>query len=499
LIVFIVYSFILLGLIYYNGFFKLFNDPDISKKKFAFLFLGKIISVPVFLLVYTRIYGGIGNFDTGKFYNDVLSIYKFAKTDLNFLARILFGLQDDSPGSFDFEHAFKNTVNWDNGTVKDYLYNDNRVLIRIHLLLNFISFNSYPVHALFNCFLSFTGISFLYKAFKEWFADKEIQVLVILCFFPSLWFYTGALLKEGITFFVLGCTIYQLKKVVYGGSGLINICWLLFLLFLSLLLKPYILVFSAFCFSTFFIIYRSERIQRKIFFFFFIMASLLFLVNTVSVLVKHKSLLGAALQHQHRFIGVSRGGIFLTDSVKFIRLTNDTSQVKRVQGKKDLFTIHKNVPYMFWETTEQKDTLYCHSNKDTSTCYQLVYIINESHSNLEISHPNPFYTLANCFYYTLFYPDFFNAKNVLQVLASFENLAVLISLLIIIFGLAKSKKEKFPAVVFIFFALSLCLLIGLTAPNSGAIFRYRSPAMIFLLLAALYFIKGPGNIKKSDS
>jgi hypothetical protein len=45
------------------------------------------------------------------------------------------------------------------------------------------------------------------------------------------------------------------------------------------------------------------------------------------------------------------------------------------------------------------------------------------------------------------------------------------------------------------FALGLCLLIGLTTPNSGAIFRYRSPAVIFILLAALYYL--PVS-KKSD-
>jgi hypothetical protein len=88
----------------------------------------------------------------------------------------------------------------------------------------------------------------------------------------------------------------------------------------------------------------------------------------------------------------------------------------------------------------------------------------------------------------LFYPSFYNANNALQVLASFENLLVALALVIIVFSFIKSKKEKFLPFVFIFFVLSLCLLIGITAPNSGAIFRYRSPAMVFLLLAALYFV-----------
>ncbi len=488
LIIFIIYTLILSGLILYTGFFKLFDDPVISRKKFALLFLGKVAAIPVFLFVYTKMYGGIEEFDTGKFYQDVKVICDYGKTDPGFLIRLLFGLQDDHKNSADFVNCLKNTVNWDNGTVKDYLYNDNRIVIRTHVLLNFIAFNSYPVHALFNCFLSFTGIFFFYKTFKEWFGGKELWVLLILCFFPALWFYTGALLKEGITFFVLGCMLWQLKKLVNRQNNVAGITWLVFLLFIALLLKPYVLVFAAICFSLFFIIYRSQ-LKKKFLVYFSISLFIILAVNTASVLIKHRSLLEAALKQQHRFVGVSRGGIFLSDTVNFIRLTNDTSQVKKVADKKNSFTIRKNVSYMYWKTTDQKDTLYCYNNVDTIKTYELVYIIQQSKSNIELPHSNPFVTAAACFYYTLFYPTFFTAKNALQVLASLENLVVLIALLILVLGFFKSKKRGFLPLVFIFFALSLCLLIGLTAPNSGAIFRYRSPAMVFLLLSALYYIE----------
>jgi|GEM_PF-1142931 len=492
LLIFSIYAFVISGLIFYNGFFRLFEDPTISKKTLALFFLGKIAAVPVFLFVYTKMYGGIEEFDTGKFYHDVKVICDYGKTDPGFLIRLLFGLQDDHKGSADFVNCLQNTVNWDNGTVKDYLYNDNRVVIRTHILLHFPAFGSYPVHALFNCFLSFTGIFFFYKTFKEWFTGKETWMLFILCFFPALWFYTGALLKEGITFFTLGCMLWQLKKLISRQSNLAGIFSLLFLLFISLLLKPYLLLFAAICFALFFSIYRSLA-KRKLLLYFSIMALVVLSVNTASVFIKHRSLMEAALKQQHRFVGVSRGGIFLSDTINFIRLTNDTSQLKKIVGKKDCFSIRKNVSYMYWKTTDQKDTLHCYNNTDTLKTYTLVYVIQQSKSNLELPRSNPIVTVAACFYYTLFYPLFFNAKNALQILASFENLLVIATLLILVTGLFMSKKNRFLPLVFLFFTLSLCLLIGLTAPNSGAIFRYRSPAMIFLLLSALYYseeIKG---------
>ncbi len=490
---FILYTFVLTGLIFYNGCFGLFNDSIISRKKYSLLFLGKITAVPVFLFVYNTFYGGIAQFDAGKFHHDVLAISDLAKKDLNFFLRFMFGLQDDAPGSYDYENAFKNTFNWSNGKIKDYLYNDNRVLIRFHVLLNFFAFGYYPVHALLNCFMSFIGINFLYKALKNWFEGKELQVLLVMCFFPALWLFTGALLKEGLTLLVLGCSAFWLKKLVDGSAGLAGVLWFLFLLFISFLLKPYLLLFAGICFALFFIANQSKRIKRKKLFFASVFVVLLIVINLASVTLKKRSLFEAAIQHQQRFIGVSKGGIFLEDSARFIRLRYDTSLVKQVKGKKDLFTINKNSPYMYWRPFKPNDTLYCVSNSDTLSRYELVYIIPESHSNIVVYRSDILMMMAASAYYTLFYPLFFNAQNLLQLLASIENLFVLASLLVILIGLVKKRKNGFLPLVFVFMTLTLCVLVGLTAPNSGAIFRYRAPALIFLLLAALYYLEIPAK------
>src|SRR6185503_18610496 len=113
--------------------------------------------------------------------------------------------------------------------------------------LSFIAFGSWFVHALFSCVFSFIGIFMLYKCFKEFFSGKELPFFLILCFFPSLWLYTGAFLKEGLTVFFLGCLLYRIKRTIYGERSTIGILWFIFLLFISLVLKPYILFFAATC------------------------------------------------------------------------------------------------------------------------------------------------------------------------------------------------------------------------------------------------------------
>ncbi|MDI1353449.1 MAG: hypothetical protein PSX36_00935 [bacterium] len=487
MIPFLIYSLVFLLLIYYNGFFGLFKDEQINPAQYTLLLLGKILAVPVFYVTYKQLYGGIQNFDTGKFYNDVQVITHFAKTDPGFYFRLIFGLQDDAPGSYDFENCLKYTLNWDNGTVKDYLYNDNRVVIRIHTLLDFLTFGSYLTHSLFNCFLSFVGIHFLYKSFKDQFSGKEIGVLLILCFFPALWFYTGALLKEGLCLFVMGCSAFQIKQLSERRYGWKRFLFMVALLYLSFLLKPYLLLFFILCFGLYFFIQRSTVVTRKIGMYLAIIAGFVIIANTLSLALKKRSFVTAVLEHQRRFEAVSKGGVFLTDSLNYMQLKPDTTLIKRT-SKKNWVTIRPGVPYMYWEPNRPLDTLYCLSNEDTLSSYQLIYFIPQSGSNILLNKTNALTLILSSWYYSLMHPFFLHTKNSLQKLASLENFLVLISLLITFWGLLGGKKDNFLPVVFLFFSLTLSLVIGLSAPNSGAIFRYRAPALIFVVMAALYFL-----------
>lgn len=453
-------------------------------------FLGKALAVPVFYFIYTKLYGGIEKFDTGKFYNDACVLSDLARTDFGFFIKLLFGIQDDTPGSSDYLKALKDTYNWDNGTLKDYLYNDNRIVIRTHMLLNFIAFGSYLTHALFNCFLSFIGISFLYKTFKEWFKEKEFLLLFILCFFPSLWFYTGALLKEGITLLVLGCSLYMSKSFITQPVTAKNTLLLFICVVLCFLLKPYLLVYSLVVFSLFFGLQVSQKIKYKSLVFILLLLLVTFFANLISIQAKDRSFTQAIMEHHLRFVGMTNGGIFLTGNGNYIRLKNDTSLVIKQKDKPGAYKIRKNASYMYWKGSNRVDTFYCKSNSDTLSEYQLVYMIPESQSNITVSIVSPIAAIFSSLYYTLFYPNPFQAKNLLQGLASIENIILLIALLLVVYGLFRSPKSHLLPLVFLFFACSLCVLIGITAPNSGAIFRYRSPALLFILLSALYYSRG---------
>lgn len=489
-----IYLIVLLALIRYTGFFGVFDDEAVSRKKLTIFFFLKALAVPIFYIFYQKVYGGIEKFDTGKYFHDAAVISDFAKQDLNAYLRLLIGMQDDSAGSYDYVSFLVKTENWDNGQLKDYFYNDNRVVIRLHSLIHFIAFNSWFVHALFNCLISFAGIFYLYRSFGEYFHKKEMAVLAVLCFFPSLWFYTGALLKEGIVIYVMGCLAWHLKQATDGSLNIKGWVWLFFLLYVSVLLKPYLLLFSAACFLVFFFM-REKKLKGKSLWFLAMIVCMGILINIVSITLKGKTVFKAALEQRTIFADVASGGIFLLDNHKFVRMKYDTNLVVKMGA--DRYRIKQGVPFYYWEHSHQKDTLYCRANMDTLTEYQLVYQIPESRSNIDIqaTKNNIYLSVFSSLYYSLAHPLFFNAKSPVQVMASFENLLLIASLLFVAIRCYRSGKDRFLPFVFVLFTLSLCLLVGYTSPNLGAISRYRAPAVIFIVLAAVYYL--PFNFRKS--
>jgi hypothetical protein len=436
-------------------------------------------------------YGGIDNLDAGKFYHDSVILNDLAYKNVGEYMKMLFGLQDDSEGSYFFKTCIDTTHNWSNGQVKDFFYNDNRVVIRIHSLLHFIAFKSYFVHALFSCFLSFTGLFFIYRTFKQFFENKEILFFLVLALFPTLWLYTGGLLKEGITIFFFGLTLFYTRKLFSSQRNLRSTVFFLFLFFISLLLKPYILFFSVIFFSLFWMIYNSTFLFKALIFF---TALVIFSValNYGAILIKKKTLISAGFKREMEFKDLSTGGIFLLDSVKFVRVPYDTTFVERVVEKPNYFRIKPGVSYTYWEHSHQQDTLFCKSNTDAITTYSLVYKLPKAGSSIDVvqgSH-NLFLISARSLYYTLFHPFFFNAKGIMQLFASTENLLLILSVLITIIGIVLQKKDRFPAIIFLAFGLIVFIIIGFTTPNSGAIMRYRSPAALFLIISALYYYPG---------
>ena len=498
MIVFGIYLLVFAFLIYYNGFFKLFIDEHLNNKTITLIFILKALAVPCLYFLFLKLYGGIEKFDAGKFYFDAKTLNEFGRNNFPEYLKALFGLQDETPGSHFYNTIIVPTFNWENGDARDFFYNDNRVIIRLHSVLHFIAFNSYYVHALFSCFLSYIGLTYLYKTFKQFFTGKETILFIVICFFPTLWLYTGGLLKEGVSVFILGCSLYQLKLIFEKGFNIYSALKLLPFIFISFLLKPYLILYAIIYFTIFYTILKFYKGRYKVLGFVGALCVVSVIVNSFVVVVKGKSLSQAAMHRQKEFADLSKGGIFLLDSVKFVRLNYDYNSLIKVPAQKNVYKIKANVPYTYWEHSHQKDTLFCESNTDSQTTYTLIYELPTAGSNVDVIGNTSSLAVisARSLYYTIAHPFFYNANGVMQLFASLENLILIVCFLTVIVMLVVKRNDGFVPFVFLFFGITLFILIGITTPNSGAILRYRSAAAIFVIISALYYFR---NSKKSKA
>jgi hypothetical protein len=204
---------------------------------------------------------------------------------------------------------------------------------------------------------------------------------------------------------------------------------------------------------------------------------------------------------------MSRGGIFLRKKPLFVRVDYDTSLVKRVPATDSLYTIRRGVRYNYWEDSHNKDTLVCLSNEDTTGIFELAYIIVPGRSNIPAAAygKSPVRKIAAGLYFSLLHPFFFNARGLAGWIASLENLLLLCALLVVAWHYARRARRGFSGaahpllpVAFLSFALCEFIVIGFTAPNVGAIIRYRAAAALFILLAALYALLHDRNRRTSE-
>lgn len=478
---------LILFLIYRNGFWGWVSIPSFNNLNLALVFLFKGFGVLAFYGLYQFYYGDIFSFDSGLFFKESKILNDMAFDNFGAYLKTLFGFQDNYNDEYIYEHLIKPTRNWQDGRIDKYFFNDNRTVIRVNSVLHFFAFNNYLVLALYNCFLGFLGCVLLFKSLEVYVVKYKKLFFFSLCFMPSIWLHSAAVLKEPLALFLIGVLAFLMYQIlVLKRSWRLRSLLFLLGLFIAFYLKPFIIYPVVFTLALFFWLTVRPNFRFKLLFcvIFYVLA--FGSINLVSYWSRNKSAFEIALDKQRVFLDAATGGIFLLDDSKFVRLNYDTSLVKQVKGKTNYYTINYKVPYIYWEHSHQQDTLYCQENLDTTSTYSLVYKISKSQSNLV--YPKGIWSSSIVsFYYAIAYPLFFNAKGIFMLLVSMENLMVLSLFLISFWFLIKSRVNPHLLIVLLL-VMSLLFIIGITTGNVGAINRYRSLVLPFISFAFFYSI-----------
>lgn len=492
MIPFFLYAVVLLLLIYYNGCFGLFKDERIRPLHYTLYFSIKLIAVPAFYFLYKIVYGGIEHLDAGKFYGDAGVLNQLAYENFPEFLKAITGLQNENPGTYIHTHLLLKTQQWDNGLIRSFLFNDNRVLIRLHGVLHFLAFRSYFVHALFATFYSYIGLQLIYKSLKHLFKQKEHLLFGSFVLFPSLWLFTGALLKESITVLCIGLILFtwhslfktNKHKIIYV---LLNIT----MLFFSIILKPYILLPIYGVFGIYFAFgQRLSTLKFSLVFF------LLLFLGSISINQwlqhkKNKSLAGVLASRQMQFNAVAQGGIFLANDSMFLRLPYDSSLITKVNtSHENNLRIKKGAGYTYWLHDNNTDTLYCSYHTDTLTRFHEAFRIKPSQSNIILPPLNGHFTTLlkntpSVLYYVCLFPFYGNARGFLDYVISFENTLLLLATIGLLFNFIRFPNARNFIISLVTLSLLLFIIIGYTSPNTGAIVRYRCLLVPFLLACGL--------------
>ncbi len=401
----ILYLFLFAFIIYKSHFFRIQGIKPIES---VMLFVVKVIAALALYLVYTKTYTDRAMADVFKFFDDSEALHQLFYSAPSHFFGNFFGWLDD----FNYNGRY---VDWMNNWVYPYgnrMYNDNRIMIRLHALTRFFSAGNYHVHSIFFAFFSFTGLHLIAKAFVPFIQQYFKWFYLTLFLFPSILFWGSGCLKETLLILELGfttffffqfCKTFKVSFFIFTIIGILSIAYT----------KVYILAALLPGMLAYFIYLKTNKKR---------------LVLT--------------------YLGVFLILFLMLFGMSFVRPSLDFAQL--------LTTKQNGFVNVALET--QSGSLISDYKVEQSWKGMLTFI------------PTAFYRV-----FVLPFPW---QGNAFEKIAGAEN-AFFLFILILSFIKGKLKNISNAYLFSLSFAIVLYGIIGLTVPVTGAMVRYKIPALIF--------------------
>lgn len=235
---------------------KFFVPENISFQLAALVFTIKCAGAITVGLLYSYYYNGG---DTFTLFNDSSILFDALKSNPADYFKMLLGIDSDNPYLKEMYFAKMNA--WYNNEY-DILFNDSRTIIRIHSFIRIFSFGKYYVHAVFFSFLSFAGLTALYRTFSQAIKKHYESFYAAIFLIPSLAFWGSGVLKEAVVLFAAGFLIYSLWQLTIRKS-ILNFVILFLSSSLLILTRFYFLVALLPGVTGFLLAINKKRIWQK--------------------------------------------------------------------------------------------------------------------------------------------------------------------------------------------------------------------------------------------
>jgi hypothetical protein len=404
-----------------------FETEGVSKNTLSAIFVVKLVFGFLVAAVYTYYYTDRATADVFKYFDASKVMFDTLTTNPAHFFKMLFGV--DCNGA-EFSGYYDKMDYWCS-PMNSSMYNDSHLIIRINTIIRFFSFGYFHVHTVFFCFFSLVGLTAIYKTFIPVLKDKSKELLCVVFFVPSVLFWGSGALKEGVVLFSIGLLIYHFNKSVNVKS--VFIC--LGMTLLLGVLKFYVLV--ALVPGLLFMFWINQTTTSKLF---------LKFITVITVTVT----LGLNI---NRFTGIPD---------PFQILSQKQEDFNKLAGGLQTGLNNKPIP---------KAGSVIKINKIEPTF--LSFVKNS----------------PQAFVNTLLRPFVWESRSPIILMASIENMVVILFIILCLLFSKPFKKTGWQYVLFcLSFSVIQLLFIGSTIPVVGAIVRYKVPVLPFLLITFLLML-----------
>lgn len=476
----LIYGIIFFSIVYKAQFFSI---EGFSKRTILFLFVAKIAAGFLIYVIYTRYY------ETG----DIITFFEHAQ-------RLYTLFWDDTPAFFHLVASGVEQISlflWGN-PFESTSYPGSVMIVFVNFFIRFFSFGFIGVHIIFFSFFSFCGLLLIAKSFIQKFPDKAKEITLTLFFVPSILFWTSGIQKETFVVVLIGAILFYskiLESIPPKTSQKIIFCFaFLFLFFIKNYIAFTLLVLLiANVFSYFFKIKHQLIAIFSTLLLFFCASFFLqffFNINIPEKISERRSLA----------ISEAQGGVFLYSDKYFIAVDFQKQKEVLILKSDSLYTIKKGSSYLQWNHNNMADTTFVTAAIDTNSEYHLLYVVEPAKSAIAMKKIKPEWTsllkqIPESITISIFYPTPFQIKAPLYALSFFENMAVVLLIIITVFNFQTRPQNMKTIWNIITFSIIVFIIIGLTNNVVGAVVRYKTLGLV-LLLPALVVICNTEKVKK---
>lgn len=320
---------------------------------------------------------------------------------------------------------YKDMNNWVRHYESD-LYNDAHTIIRFNAIVRLFSFGEFHVHTVVTAFLSLTGLLGLYHGLVRVAPGRERLLAAATFLIPSVVFWASGVIKESLLFFGIGLLVYQVDRLLNGRIRWRDPLLLAFNVVMLFFLKFYVLL--SLLPALVLLVWARKSLRPAL---------------GIKILLLYGILIITGLNLQHVLPGWDILGVLTMKQRDFVGLAIQMDSGSFVMPPElllpDVWLFIKQAPYA-----------------------------------LSIALAGPLIHASG---------------GALGLVSAGENLGLLLFIAICIYFRRPWREVDKPMLAAIgLYVLMLGLVIGWTTPVMGAVVRYRTPMLPFLLAGALLLL-----------